>query len=125
MRRKKKFGSRAPVCTTPPRRNIRTVFAEIQQPLVEHLNVLRVPLKRYRVTSFRIPRADGQQAAIVVLCHQIVQYGAVVNKSVEFPETIKRLEVQKNVRFYNRIIFSSYRNDASVRYAIVVMRVNL
>lgn len=66
----------------------RTIFTEIQQSLVEHLNVFRVPLKRDGVAGFRVPRTDRQQTAIVILRHQVVEYRAVVDESIQLTAII-------------------------------------
>lgn len=38
-----------------------------------------------RITCHGIPAAHGHQATVFILCHQVVQHGAVVDKGVQVP----------------------------------------
>ena len=60
-----------------------TVFAVIHNLPVEAVKVLGVPGEGGRVARHGVPRAHRQQLALLVLRHQVLQHGAVVDERVQ------------------------------------------
>ena len=60
-----------------------TVLAVIHDLLVEVVEVLRVPWERSRVASHGVPGSDGEDVALVILTHEVLQYGGVVDEGVQ------------------------------------------
>lgn len=69
-----------------------TVFSEVQQTFVEHLQIFRVPRESEAIAGLGVPRADSQEAAIFVLRCQIVQHCPVVYECVQISEKRPALE---------------------------------
>lgn len=62
-----------------------TVLSVLHDLLVEHLQVLGLPGEGDAVAGQRVPGAHGQQAALVVLPHQVLQHRGVVEEGVQLP----------------------------------------
>lgn len=60
-----------------------TVFSEVEQSLVEHLDILGVASEGEAVSSFGVPGADSEQTTVLILRHQVLQNRAIIDERVQ------------------------------------------
>lgn len=67
-----------------------TVVPVVEETFVEHLQVLGIPGEGEAVSGHGVPRSNGQQSAILVLRHQIVEDRSIVDERVHLSVGEKR-----------------------------------
>ena len=65
-----------------------TIFAIVHDLLVEAVEVLGVPGEGDPVARHGVPGAHGEEPALVVLAHQVVQHRPVIDEGVQVPGVI-------------------------------------
>jgi len=75
-----------------------TVISVVEQPFVEHLQILGISGEREAVSRHGVPRSNRQQSAIFILSDQVIQDRAVVDECVHISAEII-------IGYYRSIIF--------------------
>ena len=60
-----------------------TIFAVVHDLLIEALKVFGVPGEGDPVARHGIPAAHSEEPALVILAHEVVQHGAVIDEGLE------------------------------------------
>ena len=65
--------------------DVHTVFPEIQHPLVEHFNILRVATEGNAIACHCIPGSHREQSTVLILCYKEIQDCAIIYKCIQLP----------------------------------------
>ena len=60
-----------------------TIFAVVHDLLIEALKVFGVPGEGDPVARHCVPAAHSEEPALVILAHEVVQHGAVIDEGLE------------------------------------------
>ena len=96
-----------------------TVVPVVEETFVEHLQVLGIPGEGEAVSGHGVPRSNGQQSAILVLRHQIVEDRSIVDERVHLSvgenDVGQKIEKLETARFIlERRSFFSYLDTSSL-----------
>jgi len=75
-----------------------TVISVVEQPFIEHLQILGIPGERKAVSRHGIPWSDRQQSAILILSDQVIQDSAIVDERIH-------LSAEVIIGYYRSIMF--------------------
>ena len=62
-----------------------TIFAVVHDFLVEVVEMFGVPGEGDPVSRHGVPAAHSEEPALIVLAHEVVQHGAVIDEGLEVP----------------------------------------